>query len=94
MCVSGSEDEVNMNKEIVCVGPRVGGASLSFMLFVLVTLRFIGNNSLVVVDFVWSCTSQYNPYTVMDLELRLHLIRFVALFNKDIVSPPPLLPLT
>jgi hypothetical protein len=41
MCVSGSEDEVNMNIKIVRVGPRVGGALLSFMLFVLVTLKFV-----------------------------------------------------
>jgi hypothetical protein len=71
MCVNGSEDEVNMNIKIVCVGSRVGGA-LSFMLFVLVTLRFVDNNSLVILDFVCSCTSQYNPCTVMDMELTLH----------------------
>lgn len=49
--------------------PGVGGALLSLMLFVLMTLRVAGNNSLVVLDLVCSCTSQYNPYSVMGLEL-------------------------
>jgi hypothetical protein len=89
MCVNGSEDEVNMNIKIVRVGLRVGGGLLSFMLFVLVTLKFVDNNGLVVLDFVWSCTSQYNPYTVMDMELTLHLVRFVALSDKDIVFTHP-----
>jgi hypothetical protein len=53
MCVNGSEDG-NMNMKNVCVGLGVGGALLSLMLFVLVSLRFAFNNSLVVLDFVWS----------------------------------------
>jgi hypothetical protein len=51
MFVNGSEDVVNVKMKNVYVGLGMGEALLSLMLFVLVTLRFALNNSLVVLDF-------------------------------------------